>query len=77
MSREVEKKGKLDILIPEGINRPLGENHTTLPREIRFLVRHIATMRVVNWSEVEVDQKKKIIQTLLVIFICYNIYSFS
>ena len=66
LSRQVEKNGKLDILIPDVINKPIGESYTKLPREIVFLARSIAITRVANWSEVEVDQKKKIIKTLLV-----------
>ncbi|KAL3520071.1 hypothetical protein ACH5RR_018220 [Cinchona calisaya] len=66
LAKQLEKKGgKLDILIPDGINRPVGENNTKLPRKIGYLVRTIATMQVADWSGVEDQQKKKIIKTLL------------
>ncbi|KAL3498313.1 hypothetical protein ACH5RR_041045 [Cinchona calisaya] len=70
LNKEVElakekKGGKLDILIPDSINRPVGENNTKLPREIGYLVRTIATMQVADWSGVEDQQNQKIIKTLL------------
>ncbi|KAI0524698.1 hypothetical protein KFK09_004080 [Dendrobium nobile] len=59
-------KGKVSIIIPEGLNRPVGEHHSKLSREAGIIIRNFAPMQVERWEQVSDAVKELLLNKLLV-----------
>ncbi|KAI0510907.1 hypothetical protein KFK09_011518 [Dendrobium nobile] len=59
-------KGKVSIIIPEGLNRPVGEHHSKLSREASIIIRNFAPMQVERWEQVSDADKELLLKKLLV-----------
>ncbi|XP_020684039.1 uncharacterized protein LOC110100740 isoform X2 [Dendrobium catenatum] len=59
-------KGKVSIIIPEGLNRPVGEHHSKLSREAGIIIRNFAPMQVERWEQVSDADKELLLKKLLV-----------
>lgn len=57
LERLIRKTGKLKLLIPEGENRPVGDDSCKLSREIGIVVRQFAPIKISGWHEIaDVDK---------------------
>lgn len=66
LERLIRKTGKLKLVIPEGENRPVGEDSCKLSREIGIVVRQFAPIRVSGWHEIADVDKLALYERVLV-----------
>ncbi|PKU62903.1 hypothetical protein MA16_Dca022478 [Dendrobium catenatum] len=59
-------KGKISIIIPEGLNRPVGEHHSKLYREAGIIIRKFAPTQVERWDQVSDTDKEILLKKLMV-----------
>ncbi|KAL0917957.1 hypothetical protein M5K25_013067 [Dendrobium thyrsiflorum] len=59
-------KGKISILIPDGLNRPVGEHHSKLSREAGIIIRNFAPMQVERWDQISDADKEILLKKLMI-----------
>ncbi|KAL0928686.1 hypothetical protein M5K25_000599 [Dendrobium thyrsiflorum] len=58
-------KGKISILIPDGLNRLVGEHHSKLSREAGIIFRYFAPMQVERWDQISDADKEILLKKLM------------
>ncbi|MQL90135.1 hypothetical protein Taro_022723, partial [Colocasia esculenta] len=60
LEQYIQRHGKVTINIPSEVNRPVGDHHSWLTREIGILIRHHADMKVESWKGITGQQKEEL-----------------